>query len=97
MAGALGRQDHDASGGRANEDERMRIAENATNTVGEIRIVQITRIMRLFDRYAAFSAFSRSHFGEYVTSSASSFAASTKSCMDKPPMACVVRTIRTSR
>jgi len=42
MAGALGRQDHDASGGRANEDERMRIAENATNTVGEIRIVQIT-------------------------------------------------------
>ena len=86
--------------GRANEDERMRIAFLRRSTDREIRIVvvrlqKVTK-MPLHNRYAAW-AFSRSHFGEYVTSSASSFAASTKSCMDKPPMACVVRTIRTSR
>ena len=87
--------------GRANEDERMRIAFLRRSTDREIRIVVLQRLlvrrkMPLHNRYAAW-AFSRSHFGEYVTSSASSFAASTKSCMDKPPMACVVRTIRTSR
>ena len=45
---------------------------------------------------AATAAFSLSHLGEYVTSTVSSLAASTKSCKDKPPMACVVTSTLTS-